>query len=111
MSMRADSIPFAWDEGSVTRIWLNLQKSDNSSGEIAVAQDGGQHRRGTVAACIASEGSGAMVGVPSLDESELADFPKVHPLVLRHTNFALGRPLTARRFGVDEAQVKLDSWV
>ena len=98
MSMRADSIPFAWDEGSVTRIWLNLQKLDHPSDEIVVAHDGGQHRRGTVVACIAFEGSGAMEGVPSLDESELGDSPKVHPLVLRHTNFVLGRPLTVLRW-------------
>jgi len=81
VSMRADSIPFAWGKGLVTSILLNLQTPGHPSDEIAVAHDGRQHRRGTVVASIAFERSGMVGGVPSLDESELVDSPKVHPLM------------------------------
>jgi len=97
VSMRADSIPFAWD-GFVTSILLNLQKSGHPSNEIAVADDGIQHWSGTVVACIAFEGSGTVGGFPSLDESELGDSPKVHPLMQRHTNSDLGHPSTVLRW-------------
>jgi hypothetical protein len=62
--MRADSIPFAWGEGLVTSNVLNLPKQGHPSDEITEAHDGRQHRRGTVVACVAFEGSGPMVGVP-----------------------------------------------
>jgi hypothetical protein len=94
VSMRA-SIPFSWNEGSVTSIWLNLHKPGHPLDEIAVARDGRHHRRGMVVACIAFEGNGTVVGVPSLDENELGDS---HPLVRMHTNFGLGRPLTVLRW-------------
>ena len=65
VSIRADSNPFAWDEGSVTRISSDLQRIVRPSDEIAVAHDSRHHRRGTVVTCISFERSGAMVGVPS----------------------------------------------
>ena len=74
------------------------------SNEVAVAHDGRQHRRGTVVACIAIEGSGVVGGVPSLEEGELGDrsiLPpnKVqYPLMQRHTNFDLGHPSTVLRW-------------
>jgi len=76
VSMRANSFSFAWEEGLVTSILLNLQKSGHPSDEIAVAHDGRQHRSGTVVVSIAFEGSGAVGGAPTLDESELGDSPK-----------------------------------
>jgi len=96
VSMRADSIPFAWGKGLVTSMLLNLQKSGYPSDEIAIAHDGRQHRRGTGVACIAFEGSGAVGGVPTLEESELGDHPKhVKPYELRSGSF------------IDRAQVEL----
>jgi len=70
--MRANSISFAWEEGLVTSILLNLQKSGHLSNEIAVAHDGRQHRSGTAVACTAFGRSGAVGsgGAPTLDESE-----------------------------------------
>jgi len=65
VSMRADSISFAWGEGLVISILLNLQKSGYPSNEAAVAHDGRQHRSGMVVACIAFEGSGVVGGVPT----------------------------------------------
>ena len=58
-----------------------------------------------MASCIALEGSGAMVGVPSMDESKLGNSPKARLRVRRHTNLVLGRPSTVSRSRVDVAQV------
>jgi len=66
VSIRANRTPSAWDDGLVTCISLNLQ--GHSSDEIAVAHNGGKHRRGMVVGCIVFEGSGATVGIPSVDE-------------------------------------------
>jgi hypothetical protein len=72
-----------WDEGLVmTCISLNLQRI-RSLDEIAVAHSGRQHRRAMVVSCIALEGIGA---VPSMDEGELGNSPKVR----RNMNLALG---------------------
>ena len=98
VSIRADSIiPSMWDEGPVmTRILSNLQSVRSSSDEIAVEHNGRQHRRDPVVSCIALEGSGAMVGAPSMDESKLGNSPKAQLPVRRHTNLVLGYPSTVR---------------
>ena len=113
VSIRADStIPSTWDEGPVIiRISLNLHRSGWLSDEIVVPHNGRQHLRDLVVLCIAPKGSGAMVGVPSMDESKLGNSPKAQLLVRRHTNLVLGCPSTIRRLRVDEAQAELGSWV
>jgi hypothetical protein len=111
VSMRADTVPFAWAEGLVTRISLNLQESGHPSDEMALAHNGRWHRRDMVLACMAFEGSDAMVGKPSMDKSELGNSLKAHLFMRRHSNLAVGHLLAARMFGVDEAQLKSGSWV